>query len=61
MLTEEEFNRLNSLTEEEFAVENDNLSGEDFFDFVERQGTMTWDEMDKWAFNKISEIWGAKR
>lgn len=61
MLTEEEFNRLNSLTEEEFAVESNNLSEEDFFDFVERQGTMTWDEMDEWAFKKISEIWGAKR
>lgn len=58
MLTEEEFQRLNSLTEEEFAVESNSLSEEDFFEFVERKGTMTPEEFDTWVYKKIEEIWG---
>lgn len=60
MLTEEEFNRLNSLTEEEFAVERREISNDDFFDFVERKGTMTPEELDAVVFKMIEEMWGEK-
>lgn len=60
MLTEEEFQRLNSLTEEEFAVESNSLSEEEFFEFVERKGTMTSEELDAVVFKMIEEMWGEK-
>ena len=60
MLTEEEFNRLNSLTEEEFMVERRKMSNRDFYDFVKKQGTMTPKEFDIWVYKRIEEIWGEK-
>lgn len=58
MLTEEEFNRLNSLSEEDFEIESDKLSEEDFYDFVKRQGTMTPEEWLEYGLSIIDEIYG---